>query len=185
MSTGVIDMCPYVEPPGEWATKEADRLWVKESLRFTDFFDCYSPSRVGELCVDSGYKRPWAPLQYEADGAQVNWMHVGTPPHDGAPPKAGKLRQGMFMCRWASRINLEVTGIRVERLQNIRADDAIAEGVDDTMAWRTDEPVERFDMPRFTPVPVMRYAKLWEAINGKGSWSLNPWLWVISFRRIP
>lgn len=74
------------------------------------------------------------------------------------------------MPRWASRINLKITNVRVERLQDISEQDAQAEGCiswdDSTMRWRTG------------------YYDLWESINGKGSWNVNPWVWVIEFRRI-
>lgn len=63
------------------------------------------------------------------------------------------------MPRWACRITLEITGIRVERLQAISDDDACAEGVDTAV-----------------------YSRIWEEINGKGSWDLNSWVWVIEFK---
>ncbi len=70
------------------------------------------------------------------------------------------------MPRWASRITLEVTGVRVERLKDISEEDAMAEG------W----PRDSFPRPWFV--------HLWESINGAGSWDANPWVWVVEFRRI-
>jgi hypothetical protein len=115
--------------PGE--TKQpygwpGDRLWVREAFRILDCWNRDSPVKVGELCLNAGYSRPWAPTQYEADGARVNWMSVGTIP---GVPTPGKLRPGIHMPRWANRILLEVTGVRVERLQTISEADARAEGI--------------------------------------------------------
>jgi hypothetical protein len=93
------------------------------------------------------------------------------------PQSAFCWRPSIFMPRWASRITLEITGVRVERLQDISGNDVLAEGVDNgksnTAMGKSWESMQR-----------MAYADLWERINGPGSWSLNPWVWVIEFRRI-
>lgn len=73
------------------------------------------------------------------------------------------------MPRWASRITLEVVGVRVERLQEISEADAKAEGVtvyDGGVCYRDG------------------YAALWDQINGPGSWAANPWVWVVEFQRL-
>lgn len=90
-----------------------------------------------------------------------------------------KWKPSIFMRRSQSRITLEVESVRVERLQDISEADAIAEGVDHTtpFKWRKDEWQNK------TP-NIARYAGLWELINGAGSWDRNPWVWVISFKRI-
>lgn len=173
--------CPYGQP--------GDRLWVREAFRFLDSFDSDSPSRVGERCIDAGYSKPWAPLQFEANGAQRDWMTVGTPTYPPQPPTAGKLRPGIHMPRWASRIDLEVTGVRVERLQDISEADAIAEGIDMesdhaslclNIAATASYPN---DLPRGSAA-VAVYKALWEQINGASSWEANPWVWCVEFRRI-
>lgn len=131
------------EPTGEWAWcraervisehircpygKPGDRLWVREAFRLTSDFDGDSPTRVGERCLDAGYRAPWAPVRYEVDGAERDWRWVGTPP--GHEVTAGRARASMHMPRWASRITLEITGVRAERLQSISESDARAEGV--------------------------------------------------------
>lgn len=79
---------------------------------------------------------------------------------------------GRFMPRWASRITLEVTAVRVERLQDISEEDAKAEGVQPSYS------------PNFSQSATGAYSVLWESINGAGSWAENPWVWVIEFRRI-
>lgn len=77
-----------------------------------------------------------------------------------------KWAPSIFMPRRASRITLEVTGVRVERLQAISEADAQSEGCDPAFSHRA------------------AYETLWESINGKGSWNANPWVWVIEFRRL-
>ena len=82
------------------------------------------------------------------------------------------------MPRKASRIQLEITNIRVERLNDISEEDAVLEGCkntvvindsgDDYLGWYAKE----------------AYQNLWESINGAGSWQANPWVWCISFKRI-
>ena len=81
-------------------------------------------------------------------------------------------KPSIHMPRWASRITLEITGIRVERLQDITNNDALDEGTPDL---RTIE--NRWDMRRC-------FQELWEQINGAGSWSENPWVWVIGFKKV-
>ncbi|MDR2981151.1 MAG: hypothetical protein LBV12_02765 [Puniceicoccales bacterium] len=79
------------------------------------------------------------------------------------------------MPRWASRITLEVTGIRVERLREISEEDAIAEGVRIGMGA----------MPYFSCLDAFK--ALWDSINGKRpgcSWEANPWVWPVEFRRV-
>lgn len=90
-------------------------------------------------------------------------------------------RPSIHMPRRASRILLEITGVRVERLQSISEQDARAEGV-------TLNEIGLFQV-RHTPgdlhnVAVGAYRELWENINGAGGWDANPWVWVIEFRRI-
>lgn len=84
--------------------------------------------------------------------------------HADNPPK-GKTRSSLFMPRKVSRILLEIVEVRRERLQSISEADAWAEGV-------------------AGPDVIGEYAKLWDRINGSGSWASNPWVWVVSFRRI-
>lgn len=75
------------------------------------------------------------------------------------------------MPRWASRILLEVTAVRVERLQDISRGDAMAEGCPFPNMAKGDDPRKW-------------YADLWDQINGAGSWEANPWVWVVEFKRV-
>ena len=97
--------------------------------------------------------------------------------HYAATEERGGLlwRPSIHMPRWASRITLEVTGVRVERLQDISIADAMAEGVVETNA----------NLRGLEPCMEWRYSyeDLWRQINGPGSWDANPWVWVIEFRR--
>lgn len=91
------------------------------------------------------------------------------------------------MPRWASRITLEITDVRVERLQDISEADARSEGaaVFDTSDLKEDE-LALLDAPEIEQSMPYRngFALLWEAINGPDSWNANPWVWVIEFKRI-
>lgn len=79
-------------------------------------------------------------------------------------------KPSIHMPRWASRITLEITGVRVERLQDISRGDAMDEGCPFPNMAQGDDPRKW-------------YADLWESLNGKGSWDANPWVWIIEFRR--
>jgi hypothetical protein len=81
------------------------------------------------------------------------------------------------MPRSLSRITLEITGVRCERLQNISEADAKAEGCDGNC------PVGYIPAHQKSPC-VYHYAQLWESINGAGSWAENPWVWVIEFKKL-
>jgi hypothetical protein len=89
------------------------------------------------------------------------------------------------MPRWASRLTLEVTDVRVERLQAISGEDVRAEGIavdrcPCEACGRTSQMC-----PATATDHIMAFAQLWDAINGKrASWSANPWVWVVAFRRI-
>jgi hypothetical protein len=75
----------------------------------------------------------------------------------------------IHMPRWASRIDLEITGVRVERLRDISEEDAKAEG------W-----------PGFScaEIPERWFRGLWWKINGEKSWAENPWVWVVEFKMV-
>lgn len=78
-------------------------------------------------------------------------------------------KPSIHMPRWASRIQLEITNISIEHLKSITYSDAVSEGTTYEKGY-TD--------------PRDAYKRLWESINGEGSWEVNPWVWVIEFKRI-
>jgi hypothetical protein len=165
--------CPYGQP--------GDRLWVRESFRFPDVLDALSPISVGVKSVDAGYRTPWCPTQFEADGWRTNehdWKHFVTPPYTAEP---GKLRPGIHMPRWASRITLEITAVRVERLQDISDGDARAEGARNLDVASCRETLDPYSRQGSC---VAHYKHIWQQINGADSWDANPWVWVIEFKRI-
>jgi hypothetical protein len=82
----------------------------------------------------------------------------------------------IYMPRWASRITLGVTGVRVERLQDISEEDALSEGVH-AGSWE-------YENGEGTESAKESFECLWESINGIGSWESNPWVWVVEFKRV-
>ena len=92
----------------------------------------------------------------------------------------GPWKPSIHMPRWASRIDLEITGARVERLQDISEADARAEGAPGYEEG-VDEPPPSDDYQWSYRASFQR---LWERINGAESWAANPWVWVVEFRRI-
>lgn len=145
--------CPY--------GRTGDRLWVREAWRAAAVLDS-SPPR--DIPSDS---RIW----HEADDSVSGLRGL---------VRMGKLRPGMFMPRWASRITLEVTGVRVERLQDITEADALAEGIVPGYGGFGLADGSHFHAAD----PRQSYLGLWEAINGPGSVEANPWVWSVTFRRV-
>lgn len=108
--------------------------------------------------------RLWVKESYLPGG---NISYRADSPGDGTVKMSWK--SGRFMPRWASRITLEITEVRVQRLQEITNRDAVAEGVE-------------YDLSKPDGAPLSRFNKLWDSINGKKHpWKSNPWVWVISF----
>ena len=97
-------------------------------------------------------------------------------------PHLFKWRPSIFMPRWASRITLEITGVRIERLKDISEEDAEAEGCE-PQAWATDKKdIDGENVEIFSAVPT--FSLLWDSINGKiYPWASNPWVWVIEFKK--
>lgn len=141
-----------------------DRIWVRETFCPVD-----DTQYGGEKWVD--YR---ATPRYEAS-YPAGW--------DSAPndAEALKWRPSIHMPRWASRILLEITNVRVERLNSISQEDAQAEGMELT-GWRPtySDP----DSGGEVMTPYDNFAQLWESIYGEESWKANPWVWVIEFKRV-
>ena len=89
----------------------------------------------------------------------------------------GGWKPSIFCKREHSRILLEITGVRVERLQDISDEDAIAEG-----AAGGHGSIPGYN---YAATPLEHYRHIWESINGPGSWDVNPWVWVIEFKVLP
>ena len=87
------------------------------------------------------------------------------------------------MPRWASRITLDITAVRVERLQDVSEEDARAEGAARRISPGGDL-AGAFDHVD-TPIGYRNhFADLWRSINGNDSWDANPWVWVVEFKRV-
>lgn len=168
--------CPYGEV--------GDRLWVREAWRMPASLDDLSGKLVAEKCLEAGYRKPWAPISFEADGAlssAKDWREFGSTPGEAVP---GRYRHARFMPRWASRIALEVTAVRVERLQDISEAQARAEGACYHDGLGIGHSGWRHDLKDVHADARSSFARLWESINGAGSWADNPWVWVVEFRRV-
>jgi hypothetical protein len=112
------------------------------------------------------------------DGETSIWYWAdGNPSHGDW----GKPKPGMHMPQWASRILLEITEVRVERLQDISEADAKAEGCD---PWEDLAGVPGVTVGDRLQNYRLAYRHLWDQINGAGAWDANPWVWAVSFRRI-
>lgn len=142
-----------------------ERLWVREAF-----------------CKIIGQSGGWIETDYRA--TYTHGFRLG----DSLGIRK-KWTPSIHMPRDASRITLEITGVRVERLQDINEADAIAEGIeraDDFFGcrcWRAYDEPKGSDVV-FPDDPIGSYASLWMSINGPGSWDANPWVWVLEFRRI-
>lgn len=174
--------CPYGKP--------GDRLWVRETWRPGVSHSCTDTCDCGDVFVT-----------YAADGKHAYFTeYAGVIPDTWYLPQAAKRGNvsPLHMPRWASRILLEITEVRVERLQNINGEDAIAEGLsrlskDAGRTWKFGIP-DRDGLPGndddgwhwqdWSVDPREAFARIWRLIHGEGSWQLNPWVWVIEFKRL-
>lgn len=179
----VKDLCRY--------GRSGDRLWVKETWR------------IGAWNIDGGIA-----VDYMADGCcRKEWLYGADEEQfekyciqstedcekaelpvdengfyhwkDGDYPC--RKRPSIFMPRWASRIDLLIKNIRVERLQEIREEDAMAEGAESILV-----PPDGGSDPH-----VQGFRELWDSINGRPhktlgdiSWDANPWVWVVEFEMV-
>lgn len=157
-------LCPYGIP--------GDRLWVREA-----FVQGWPHGNDG------------CPQQFDADGNELpktTWYRATKPDlewcTDGENLERTPWRPSIHMPRSLSRILLEVTDVRVERLQDISEADALAEGIEYLPR------MEGFGLPDGSHFhctdPRISYWSLWDAINGQGSVERNPLVWVVSCRRI-
>lgn len=159
----IYHRCPYGHP--------GDLLWVREAWRASSELDEYSGTMIANSCLNAGYRRPWAPMRYEADGTIVNGTGTSTGKFE-----PGRYRHARFMPRWASRLTLRVIDVGVERLQDISEADAIAEGIVPQL-----EGYALADTTHYAGTARESYASLWDAINGDGAWDRNEWVWALTF----
>jgi hypothetical protein len=143
--------------------KPGDRLWVRETW-------------AQPAALDPG------PTVYRADyPACVLKGYENVPAVDDITWKPS-----IHMFRRDSRVLLEIVSVRVERLDDCSAADAVAEGIRRVgpgfERWHPD-PADVHHTGS-TQDPLLAYRGLWESINGAGSWAANPWVWVVEFKRV-
>lgn len=160
--------CPYGVP--------GDRLWVRETWKPKRGYG-YQSNHTSEDLLHFGCN-------------QSHILYKATDEHDGEY----QWRSPRFMPRWASRIDLENVDVRIQRVQEISEDDAVAEGC---MEAHMEHDVDCIDdncalaggIDDCEGVPVLakeEYAELWDTINAKRGfpWASNPWVWAITFKRV-
>lgn len=139
-----------------------DRLWVRETWQAWHEFNAM---RAADIPEDAKLR-----INYPANGN--TWD--------------ARMRPSIHMPRWASRITLEITGVRVEQLQDISEADAQAEGI----AGPYDVGYSAYQVPgdskpRYSTAAAA-FETLWDSINsGSDAWDANPWVWVIEFQKVP
>ncbi|MBD7733644.1 hypothetical protein HPN36_21155 [Klebsiella pneumoniae] len=130
-----------------------DRIWVREAFRVHS-----RATDVATLVYKASERNSWTEQTRRVPVAVCN-----------KPATPEKWTPSLHMPRWASRILLEITDVRVERLRSMSQDDARAEGV-----IAASGPMEA----------GLAFRELWDSIYGEESWKANPWVWVIEFKRV-
>lgn len=163
-------LCPYGQSGDRLRVKEAAWLWCERRPNGT--------TKTG--------RQKWRYVPMRAAGVYYAADHRAKPTISVVSPDTGnewgwRLKIGRFLPAWASRITLEITDVRVERLQDISEADALAEGIvqlkDGGYGLPAGEHYHSSD-------PRQSYLSLWEAINGPGSVEANPWCWAVGFKRV-
>jgi hypothetical protein len=169
----------------KWQTRRALK---PRASKVYDFLD--KSTQYNNCKIISPYGQPGDQLWVRETWAMINgqYVYAASAPRDivdGKPaPVIGGWKPSIHMPRVASRITLEVTGMRIERLNNVSEDDALAEGiVRFSVAGQSAYGLADSGNP-ILPRAALAYRDLWEKINGLGSWAANPWVWVIEFKRI-
>lgn len=149
--------CPYGRP--------GDRLWVREAFALAPA--CSDP--------DPDFEDDWH-VVYRASESDPDAKWIG---EDGIAVSPWK--PSIHMPRWASRITLAITEVRVQRLHDLTEEEARAEGVE-----RHDDDGVTYYGPLNNGHACARveFERLWNEINGADSWVANPWVWAISFKRV-
>ena len=165
--------CPYGQP--------GDRLWGRETFYAFGRWETRFSAKKG--------RDEWTFIDLTRECGK-DYRYAATDP--SPVPMRGKRNGGVvpgwwkrpaiFMPRWASRITLEITGVRVERLQDISEADAIAEGcTKNHNGYYLGGPHKVSGLKQMAPA-VSAYRALWGSINGPTSWDANPWVWVVEFK---
>lgn len=174
--------CPHGAP--------GDRLWVRETWRPLKR-QCGTGMYSGTICDLVEYRAHEGELlktkiinscgQDRLGFSEYYWST-----RDGG---SGPWHPSIFMPRWASRLTLEITDVRVERLQDISEQDALAEGIESRPGHRTfvhgNKNAAGGRSVISISTPILDFAALWDSINGKRcSWESNPWVWKVMFKKL-
>ncbi|WP_411387604.1 hypothetical protein [Pseudomonas aeruginosa] len=148
--------CPHGQP--------GDRLWVREAWAADAQVDAIAPRDLSQ----------GEPIWYPADFSvrQTGCSMISK----------GRGRPSIHMPRWASRVLLEITAVRVERLQDISEEQALAEGVHGEPCDHARQACSEIGCWGDTAKGAFGF--LWEQLNGAGAWQANPWVWVVEFKRV-
>lgn len=185
---GVVDKNGYLQPAKKDVFGVADenegytcpfgavgeRIWVRETFQgplvseelFEEYLahsEKFETPQYCEYAADGGAKPEYCDLN---DNLRHGW------------------RPSIHMPRWASRITLEITSVRVEQLNDISQEDAQAEGIIDGGCLNCGEP-ELCGCVNPQPDATDAFAYLWQSIYGQENWDANPWVWVIEFKVVP
>ena len=165
----ILDACPYGQP--------GDRLWVRE--------EHYAYGRWGRDGFTKKGNPKWRFQRAAGIGIRFDAPEEGfLKSRDKEHPGRGRWyqRRARFMPKSATRIWLEMTGVRVERLHEISEADALSEGA--VFAWFENHR-EFYSVASYETTRNKRcFEELWDKINGRESWDANPWVWVVEFRRV-
>lgn len=184
--------CPYGQP--------GDRLWVRETFKIKDFwggsfsntengFETESEAFCTVVYQDGTEKKVEGLVDNGFPNGEIDEIELA----ERYSLKKG-WSPGIFMPRWARRIDLEIVEIRVERLQDISEEDAIAEGIlknEFGYFWEGMEmgsPKDVFSSPKYAFANLINFVNDGPRWNMPGkpppTWRLNPWVWVVEFKRV-
>lgn len=137
-----------------------DRLWVRETFRVHS-----RATDVATLVYKASEQQSWTQQTHRVPIENCN-----------KPAVIDNWTPSIHMPRWASRVALEITGVRVERLNNMTEADAMAEGCQGGH--------DSIPGYMYSATPHEHFHHVWESIYGEDSWLANPWVWVIEFQRV-
>jgi hypothetical protein len=153
-----------------WMFRDKNYLWNEVSTE--RLIEKWCP--YGKVGDHLWVRETWAECKHVTINGSPTALYKSTYIQPSKFPEfTPKWRPSIFMPRWASRIDLEITGLRAERIQNITEEDAIAEGIEQKE-------------PNNVVSAKYRFAQLWDSINAKRGfgWDKNPFVWVIEFKMI-
>lgn len=148
---GTTFYCPYGKP--------GDLLWVREAWAVKRHEPCLAHERDYQELISPTIRFLADRECRKIDGNRTSGLGIYRGPVE-------KGRPSIHMPRWASRLTLRITDVRVQRLQNISEFDSVSEGVE------TRHPCVQ---------SVIDFGRLWVEINGPDSWTANPWIWALTF----